>query len=102
MRSGRTRRYVATMALVKGGSSLPPGCSSRPLPRRFAQLVRDLTELLSPLVKSISHAREILGSGRPSPDCPTAEHIVLQAGIIGELSHGKGPVAEHALHKPND
>ena len=54
------------------------------------------------MLKSVSHAREILRRGRSSSDCPTTEHIVLQAGIIGELPHREGPVAEHALNKAND
>jgi hypothetical protein len=68
----------------------------------LTQLVRDAPELLSPLLKPISHARQVLGIGRPSPDCPPAEHVLLQAGIIGELPHGERSVPEHALNKPND
>ena len=70
--------------------------------RCFAQLIRDSKELLSTLLEPMRHAGEILRSRRPSADCPTAKHIVLQVGIIGELPHGERPVAEHALNKPND
>jgi hypothetical protein len=74
----------------------------KPLTRCFTQLVCDPPELMSALLESVGHARKILRSRRPSPDRPTAEHIVLQAGIIGKLPHGERPVAEHALNKPND
>jgi hypothetical protein len=77
-------------------------CQSCPLSSRFTQLIRNLLESLSPLLESISHAREIFSSGRSSPDRPAAKHIILQAGIISELPHGERPVTEYALNKADD
>lgn len=76
--------------------------ASRPFFGCVAQLIRNLLKLPGSPLESFSHAREILSRGRSSPDRPTAKYIVLQAGIIGELPHGKGPVAKHALNKPDD
>lgn len=56
---------------------------------------------MSALLEPMRHTREILRGRRPSADCPTAKHVVLQVGIIGELPHGEWPVAERALNKPN-
>jgi hypothetical protein len=81
---------------------LQPVINSSSLTRCFTQFVRDPQESPSALLESVGHAREILRSRCPSPNRPTAEHVVFQAGIIGELPHGERPVAENALHEADN